>query len=78
MLAVRKLNATVGEGGKVEVTAPDLPVGQRVEVILLLEEQGDGKRPALDILDAAPGHRLFKTAEEVDAYLRNERDSRDC
>jgi hypothetical protein len=30
---------------------------------------------ALKILDASPGSRLFKTPEEADEYLRNERDS---
>jgi predicted GTPase len=33
------------------------------------------KRSALDILAEAPGHRLFKTAEEVDAFLAEERSS---
>lgn len=32
------------------------------------------KRPAADILAEFPGHLLFTTAEEVDAYLREERD----
>lgn len=35
------------------------------------------KRPAADILDEFPGHLLFTTAEEVDAYIREERDSWD-
>ena len=30
---------------------------------------------AVDILDEAPGHLLFKSAEEVDSYLREERAS---
>jgi hypothetical protein len=29
----------------------------------------------LDIIAMLPGHRAFKTAEEVDAYIREERDS---
>jgi len=33
------------------------------------------KRRAADIIAEAQGHRQFKTAEEVDAYIREERDS---
>jgi hypothetical protein len=33
------------------------------------------RQSALDILDELPGGRIFKTADEVDAYLREERDS---
>ena len=29
----------------------------------------------LDIVAMLPGHQLFKTVEEVDAYIREERDS---
>ena len=32
---------------------------------------------ALDILDELPGGGIFKTSAEVDAYLREERDSWD-
>ena len=31
----------------------------------------------IDLIKDLPGHRLFKTAEEVDAYLQQERDSWD-
>lgn len=41
------------------------------------EEPRTEKRHVIDILAELPGHRLFKTAEEVDAYIREERDSWD-
>jgi len=31
--------AIVKEGGKVEISSPDLPIGTEVEVIVLVEEQ---------------------------------------
>jgi hypothetical protein len=31
----------------------------------------------IDIVEHLPGHRLFKTAEEVDAYINEERASWD-
>lgn len=33
------------------------------------------RQSTLDILEELPGGRIFKTAEQVDAYLREERDS---
>lgn len=77
MLSARKIQTTVQPGGRIEVVDPELPVGQPVEVIILSSNGTRRKRSALDILAESPGHRLFKTAEEVDAYIREERDSWD-
>ena len=58
------------------MTDPDLPSGEAVDVFVLLPENSSGSRPsAVDILAQAPGQRLFKTVDEVDAHLRDERDS---
>lgn len=64
---------TVKPGGRVEVTDPDLPDGVTVDVFVLPRDGEQNRRSALDILGEAPGHRLFKTAEEADEYLREER-----
>ncbi|MBI2844786.1 MAG: hypothetical protein HYX78_15440 [Armatimonadetes bacterium] len=73
-----RIRTVVQPGGKVEVTSPDLTAGETVEVIVLGSEIVSPKRrPALDILAEAPGHRLFKSAEEVNAYVREERNSWD-
>jgi hypothetical protein len=65
-------------GGRIEIAAPELPEGQRVDVIVLFSEPSPSAgRSVIDILALAPGHRLFKTAAEVDAYVREERDSWD-
>jgi hypothetical protein len=72
------IKTTIVEGGKIEISDPQLRLGDTVEVIVLLPEaQRETKRSALDILAEAPGHGLFKTAEEVDAYIREERNSWD-
>ena len=34
-------------------------------------------RSVVDVLDEAPGHRLFKTGKEVDDYIKEERASWD-
>lgn len=76
MGAARKISTTVQAGGRIEVRAPDLPVGQPVDVIIRLAgDQPNGRRSIVDILAECPGGLLFKTPEDVDAYLRAERDS---
>ena len=64
---------TVKPGGRVEVTDPELQDGVTVDVFVLPRDRVQKRRSALEILGEAPGHRLFKTAEEADEYLREER-----
>lgn len=77
MSSKRRLKATVQADGRIEVRAPDLSIGETVEVIIVSSNGAKPKRGAREILAQSPGHRLFKTAAEVDAYIRNERDSWD-
>ena len=68
------LKTTVLPGGKNEVADSQLPCGESVDVFVLLPESSATERPsALEVLAKAPGHRLFKTADDVDTYLREER-----
>ena len=63
-------------GQKIEISAPELSVGDAVEVFVVLPEPSSpARRSALDLLEELPGQRLFKTSEEADQYLRKERDS---
>ena len=77
MQSALRLQTTVLPGGRIEISSPELLQGRDVEVIILLSSQvaSTKKRSALDILAEAPGHRLFKSAEDVDNYLQQERDS---
>lgn len=78
MQAALRMTAQVQVGGKIEVIDAQLPVGTSVEVIVLLPQSTpQARRSILDILADAPGHLAFETAEEVDAYLRAERDAWD-
>ncbi len=66
----------VQPGGRVVVTDPALHTGKPVEVIILLsDEVHEPQLSMIDVLNSAPGHQLFQTAEEVNQYLREERDS---
>ena len=70
------IKTTVQPGGKIEFTSPDLPPGQIVDVVVTLTAPAE-RRSAVDILAEAPGHLLFKTAKEVDDYIKEERASWD-
>ena len=77
------IDLPVGESVEVVVSLPSVPAGDRspnplegepIEVEVRNPSEST-RRSAVDILDEAPGHLLFKSAEEVDSYLREERAS---
>ncbi len=70
------IRTTVLPGGKVEIVNRDLPVGEDVGVVVTCSSSTE-RRSVVDILAEAPGHRLFKTAQEVDDYIKEERASWD-
>ena len=70
------IQTTVLPGGKIEVVSPELAPGQRANVFVVIEDDLQmPKRPLAEILKDYPGGRLFKSAAEVDAYIREERDA---
>lgn len=76
MQAALRLTAEVQPGGKIEVVDAQLPVGTPVEIIVLLPQvPATPRRSILAVLADAPGQLAFQSAEEVDAYLRSERDA---
>ena len=66
----------VQPGGKVEFASPELEAGQTVDVVVLHESGTEG-RPIMEILNDGPKRRLFQTAQEVRAYLKEEKASWD-
>ena len=70
------IKTTVLPGGKVEFVSPELESGQTVDVVVL-HESGVKGRPITEILNSGPERRLFQTAEEVKAYLAEEKASWD-
>ena len=71
------MRATVQPGGRVEIVSPDLETGQTVEVVVLHESNVQKGRSIMEILNSGPERRLFQTAEEVKAYLAEEKASWD-
>jgi len=73
---ILELKTKVLPGGRIEVQAPGFIEGQEVMVRIVVEEEAPpAKKTLLENLGGYKGGRLFKTAAEVDAYLKEERDS---
>ena len=74
------IKTTVMPGGKIEIVDEELPVGESVDVVVRHPSASaaeTARRSAVDILDGAPGHRLFKTPDDVKNHLTDERSSWD-
>ena len=59
---------------KVEFASPELEVGQTVDLVVLHDSNAKG-HSIMEILNSGPERRLFQTAEEVKAYLAEEKAS---
>ena len=68
------IKTTVLPGGRIVVEDPELSEGDEVDVVVSASEIATG-RTAADILAASESVPSFRTAEEVDDYIRAERDS---
>ena len=77
MQSALRIKTTVLPGGKIEVVDETLQAGESVDVIVLPQRASAARQSAVDILAGAPGHRLFHTAEEVDASIKKDRDAWD-
>jgi hypothetical protein len=73
------LETTVLPGHRLELSAPELPEGARVEVIVVLPAPRESKfGSAFEFLQSLPaGPRAFRTWEEYKRHLQQERDSWD-
>ncbi len=71
-----RVKTVVLPGGRIEISTPELIPGQQATVVVTVEDKETAEpRHVIDILTSLQGHRLFRNAEEVDAYLREERDA---
>ena len=74
MQEVLHVRTTVLPGGKIEIVDQELPVGESVDVVVSQSSVSE-RRSVVDILAEAPGHLVFKTAEDVAAYLAEEKEA---
>lgn len=77
MQSAIRITTKVLSGNKVEIELPPGSIGEEVEVIVLLPEKPVAQyRSAIDIINGERNRQqTFKTPEEVDQYIREERDS---
>jgi hypothetical protein len=74
-----RMESTILAGHRLEISNPEFPDGATVEVIVVVPEQPKPRRMStLEFLETLPpGPLLFKTPEEVNRYIQEERDSWD-
>jgi hypothetical protein len=77
MATTLRVRTKVQPGGRIELESLDLPVGQDVDVTITPTAAPKEQRSILEIIESSPPQQIFKTAQEVDEYLRQERDSWD-
>jgi hypothetical protein len=72
-----RIETTVLPGRRIEIGVPELPEGTKVEVMVVVPEKQVARAvSALDFLDSLPpGPRAFKTWDEYESHIRQERDS---
>ncbi|MBV5261739.1 hypothetical protein FLX56_25335 [Synechococcus moorigangaii CMS01] len=66
-------------GHRIEIQTEDLHIGDSVDVFLIVNksESEDKIYSISEILEGLPSNSIFKNAEEIDAYIREERNSWD-
>ncbi len=72
-----QFQTTILPGNRIEIQVPELVEGRQATVLVLVDDVTLPKRKLGDILAAYPGGQLFRSAEEVDAFLKAERESWD-
>ena len=77
MQTALRIETTILPGHRLEICAPELPEGAKVEVIVVLPEKTEPRRLSmLEFLDTLPpGPRAFPTWEEYEKHLQEEKDS---
>ena len=68
------IRATVQPGNRIEIVNGQLQEGEEVDVVVSPTSSAK-RRSAVDILSEAPGGLVFKTAADVAAYLKEEKES---
>lgn len=65
-------------GNKIEIQVPEAAIGDTVDVFVVLPEKPESKRRSItEFLEEIHAKRPPKSAEEIDRYLREERESWD-
>lgn len=78
MQSALHITAKVLPGKRIEVEIPEAQIGDSVDVFVILPEKVETKkRSVLDIIEESRRRHASRTAEDIDAQLREERISWD-
>lgn len=78
MQSALHLKTQVLSGGKIEIQSDNLGIGDTVDVFVITEKQATEKLSVLNLIEKIRNNRSsFKTAEEIDQYIQEERESWD-
>jgi hypothetical protein len=77
MQTALRMETTILPGHRLEISAPELPEGARVEVIVVLPVVPPPRRLSMleYLATLPPGPLLFQTPEDANRYLQDERDA---
>lgn len=77
MEAALRITTQVLPGHRIEITSPELNVGEQVDVVVVTERPSGNRRESiLDLIDSLPaGPRSCPTWEEVERQFQQERDA---
>ncbi len=75
MQSALRMETTVLPGHRLEISAPELPVGAKVEVIVVLPERPQRMSMLEFVKSLPPGPRAFPTWEEYEKHLQEEKDA---
>ncbi len=76
MKAPLRMETTVLPGHRLEISAPELPEGAKVEVVVALAKPKPNAVSMLEFLESLPpGPRAFPTWDEYERHLREEKDA---
>ena len=78
MQSALRMTTRVLPGNRIELTSPDLPEGEAVDVLLLLRSERKDEGSVTDFLDNLPeGPRRRQLWREIEAEFNAERDAWD-
>lgn len=77
MRSAVQMQTTVLAGSRIELSAPELPEGQRVDVIVLWRDAEARHRHSIRMIAKSlpPSSRSYESWEEFEQCFRQERDS---
>ena len=78
MQAALHITTKVLSGNKIEIEFPEAEIGDSVDVFVILPEKHASKRGSvLELIEQARSKHAFRTTEDINRQLQQERDSWD-